>query len=126
MRILLPLLKQDIVNDQLISKEEEVEFDLDTSVYSEERWEQNFPAQAAHEGLFQYIDRIHKADSSSERVKVASMLKAVFCFLEADQVRSYKEFLKMFNLATPEYTTKLVDKLISAFRLVLGASAVKN
>lgn len=125
MRIELPILHQEIAGDKLVSVEKSVQFDLDTSVYSEERWEQNFPAMAAHEGLFQYIERVQK-NSLTERVKVAAMLKAIFCFLESDEIGSYKSFAQMFNLANSEYTEKLISALIAAFKLVLGSSSVKN
>lgn len=125
MRIELPILHQEIAGEELISKETTVQFDLDTSVYSEERWEQNFPNMAAHEGLFQYIERVQK-NSLTERVKVAAMLKAIFCFLESDEIRSYKSFAQMFNLANSEYTEKLISALITAFKLVLRSSSVKN
>lgn len=125
MRIELPLLTQKIVEDQLVSQERIVSFDLDTSVYSEERWEQNFPALAEKEGLFQYIERVHQ-NSLTEKVRVIAMLKAIFCFIESSDVPTYKEFAKMFNLATPEYTERLINSLLKAFRLVLGSSSVKN
>lgn len=125
MKIELPLLKQEMVGDQVVSTESMATFDLDTSVYSEERWEQNFPNMAAHEGLFQYIERVHK-DALTDKVKVISMLKAIFCFVESNEIRSYKEFAKMFNLATPDYTKRLIERLHLAFKLVLGSSSVKN
>ena len=125
MRIELPVLDQKIVNGELISNERNAIFNIDTSVYSEERWEQNFPALASREGLFQYVERIQK-DSVTERVKVASMLKAVYCFIESDEIPTYKAFAQMFNLATPEYTTRMINALHSAFELILNGSSVKN
>lgn len=125
MKVEIPMLKQELKDGEVINKETTVLFDLDTSVYSEERWEQNFPKMAEHEGLFQYIERVQK-NSLTDRVKVASMLKAIFCFIESESVTSYKEFAKMFNLATPDYTSRLIDSLKNAFKLVLGGSSVKN
>ena len=125
MKISLPLLKQELVEDQIISEEIQISFDIDTSVYSEERWEQNFPELASREGLFQYIERIDR-DSISARVKVASMLKAIFCFIESTEVKTYKEFAQMFNLAAPDYTERLINKLRFAFNLILNGSSVKN
>ena len=125
MKINLPLLKQEMVGDQVVCNEYMASFEVDTSVYSEERWEQNFPALAAHEGLFQYIERVQQ-NAVTERVKVASMLKAIFCFIESEQIRSYKEFAQMFNLAAPDYTEKLIRMLTTAFKSILGSSSVKN
>ena len=125
MKIELPVLDQKIVNGKLISNERTAIFNIDTSVYSEERWEQNFPALASREGLFQYVERIQK-DSVTERVKVASMLKAIYCFIESDEIPTYKAFAQMFNLATPEYTTRMINALHSAFEIILNGSSVKN
>lgn len=125
MRIELPVLNQKIVNGELISNERNAVFNIDTSVYSEERWEQNFPALASREGLFQYVERIQK-ESVTERVKVASMLKAIYCFIESDEIPTYKDFAQMINLATPEYTTRMINALHSAFELILNGSSVKN
>ena len=126
MKITLPILSQTIQGDQVISTETEQEFELDTSVYSEERWEQHFPIQAAKEGLYQYIERIHTAATTSERVRVASMLKAIYCFIESSRIPTYKDFAMLFNLAAPDYTEKLIRKLHNAFKLVLNGSSVKN
>lgn len=125
MRITLPILEQSFDNGNLLTVERKAVFNIDTSVYSEERWEQNFPALAAKEGLFQYVERI-QGEASTERVKVACMLKAVYCFIESDEVPTYKSFAQMFNLATPEYTTRMITTLHSAFEAILNSSSVKN
>lgn len=125
MRIELPTLKQEMVGEEVITTESTAVFDLDTSVYSEERWEQNFPRLAEHYGLFQYIEKVQK-ESETNKVRVIAMLKAVYCFIESNTVPTYKDFAKMFNLAVPEYTDKLINKLKTAFKLVLGGSSVKN
>lgn len=125
MKIKLPLLKQSLAGESLVSEETQVLFDIDTSVYSEERWEQNFPALAAKESLFQYIERIQEG-SLTQRVHIACMLKAIYCFIESDSVSSYKEFAQMFNLAAPEYTERLISKLREAFEAILNGSSVKN
>lgn len=125
MKIKIPLLNQQLINGQVVSTETEAIFDLDTSVYSEERWEMNFPVLAAKEGLFQYIERIN-ANSLTARVQVACMLKAIYCFIESDTVPSYKDFAQMFNLAAPDYTERLIDTLTKAFKAILNGSAVKN
>lgn len=125
MKITLPILNQTLTDEEIVSSVSEAVFEIDTSVYSEERWEQNFPTLAAHEGLFQYIERINK-DAVTERVRVISMLKAVFCFIESEEVSTYKQFAQMFNLSNVEYTDNLILKLKSAFNLILNGSSVKN
>lgn len=125
MKIELPILKQKIENDEIVSEERSAVFDIDTSVYSEERWEQNFPALAEKESLFQYIARV-KENALTDRVKVACMLKAIYCFIESKETPTYKSFAQMFNLATPEYTDRIIQCLKNAFTLILNGSSVKN
>lgn len=125
MTLKLPILEQSLTDGEVVSSEREAMFSIDTSVYSEERWEQHFPELAKKEGLFQYVERIQK-ETATERVKVACMLKAVYCFIESDDVPTYKSFAQMINLATPEYTTRMIKILHSAFNAILGGSSVKN
>lgn len=125
MIIKLPILRQSLSEGTLLSEEYNAVFNIDTSVYSEERWEQHFPELAKKEGLFQYIEKIQK-ESVTERVKVACMLKAIYCFIESDEIPTYKSFAQMINLATPEYTTRMIKTLHDAFDAILNSSSVKN
>lgn len=122
----IPVLKQELVNGKVVSTEENTVFDVDTSVYSEERWEQNFPMLAQKEGLFQYIDHVQKNTEVAENVRVAAMLKAVYCFLEAKEIPTYKSFAQMFKLSDPEYTERLIKRLTEVFKQILGGSSTKN
>lgn len=125
MKIKLPIIKKRFIEGNITIEESSIDLDLDTSVYSEERWEQNFPLQAQHEGLFQYVERI-QAGAVNDRVKVACMLKAIYCFIESEDLPNYKSFAMLFDLATPEYTERLVQCLKNAFNAVLSSSSVKN
>lgn len=125
MLIKLPILQQSFEDGTLLSVEHLETFNIDTSVYSEERWEQHFPELAKNESLFQYVERIQK-DSITERVKVICMLKAIYCFIESDSIPTYKSFAQMINLATSEYTTRMLKALREAFDAILNSSSVKN
>lgn len=126
MKVEIPILHQSFDGDKIIQEEKEEFFDIDTSVYSEERWEQHFPVQAQHESLFEYIEKVRNAKNVSDRVRVCSMLKAVYCFIESDTVPTYKQFAQLFVLSNPEYTERLINRLISVFKAVSESSAVKN
>lgn len=125
MKVTIPVLEQAFTEEGVVNCEKDVAFEVDTSVYSEERWEQHFPNLAKKEGLFQYIERIQEG-ASSDRVLVASMLKAIYCFIESESVPTYKSFAQLFNLAVPDYTEKLISRLKSVFSMVLNGSSVKN
>lgn len=125
MRIELPILDQKMENGVLLTDERTAVFDIDTSVYSEERWEKNFPALAEKEGLFQYIERVQQ-HSVTDRVRVSCMLKAIYCFIESAEIPTYKQFAQMISLSNPEYTTRLLEGLKTAFNTILNGSSVKN
>lgn len=125
MKIELPILEQKIEDGVVVSRERPALFDIDTSVYSEERWEQNFPLLAAKESLFAYIERIQE-NSITDRVRVSCMLKAIYCFMESPEIPTYKHFAQMISLSTPEYTTRMLESLKAAFNAILNGSSVKN
>lgn len=125
MKIELPILDQKMENGEIVTSERLAIFDIDTSVYSEERWEQNFPALAANEGLFQYIERVQE-NAVTDRVRVSCMLKAIYCFIESAEVPTYKQFAQMISLSTPEYTVRMLESLKAAFNAILNGSSVKN
>lgn len=126
MIVKLPVLKQSIQEDHLIENETEEIFEIDTSVYSEERWEQNFPSLAQKESLFEYIERVKDTKNVSDRVRVSAMLKAVYCFIESNAASTFKQFAQLFVLSNPEYTQRLINKLISIFTTISNGSTVKN
>ena len=125
MRLELPLLHQELRDDEVVSIRSSTIFEIDTSVYAEERWEKNFPDLAKKESLFQYIDRV-KNESITDRVRLTAMLKAIYCFIESDAVPTYKDFAKLFSLSDSKYTEELINKLITAFKAICGSSSVKN
>lgn len=125
MRIDLPIIRKSIVNDEIHIEQGSITLDIDTSVYSEERWERHFPSLAEKEGLFQYIERI-QAGAVTDRVKIACMLKAIYCFVESSDLPDYKSFAMLFDLAVPEYTEKLITCLKGSFEKILGGSSTKN
>lgn len=125
MKIELPILDQKMENGEIVTSERLAIFDIDTSVYSEERWEQNFPALAANEGLFQYIERVQE-NAVTDRVRVSCMLKAIYCFIESAEVPTYKQFAQMISLSTPEYTVRMLESLKAAFKAILNGSSTKN
>lgn len=125
MRIDLPIIHKAIVNDEVHIEQGSISLDIDTSVYSEERWEQHFPSLAEKEGLFQYIERI-QSGAVTDRVKVACMLKAIYCFVESSDLPDYRSFAMLFDLAVPEYTEKLITCLKGSFEKIIGGSATKN
>ena len=79
----LPVQEKEI-NEQnkLVKTERQIDVEIDTSLFAEERWEQNFPHNAKNETLFAYVERIRKAGLMESKAHILSNLKALYCFLE--------------------------------------------
>ena len=116
----LPVQEKEI-NEQnkLVKTERQIDVEIDTSLFAEERWEQNFPHNAKNETLFAYVERIRKAGLMESKAHILSNLKALYCFLESKELPDFKSFLKLFDLADAEYLTRLVDKIKFVFEIAL-------
>ncbi|MCI8911080.1 MAG: hypothetical protein HFE31_00050 [Clostridia bacterium] len=116
--------KLDSENNLKIIKED-ITVDIDTSIFAEQRWETNFPANATRETLFAYIERIDK-EKLIDTAHILTNLKALFCFLESDAISDFKSFCQLFDLADEEYLKQLIDKIKYVFNIVLNSSAAKS
>ncbi|MCX4363659.1 MAG: hypothetical protein OSJ74_09815 [Clostridia bacterium] len=112
--------KLDSENNLKIIKED-ITVDIDTSIFAEQRWETNFPANATRETLFAYIERIDK-EKLIDTAHILTNLKALFCFLEADAISDFKSFCQLFDLADEEYLKQLIDKIKYVVNIVLNSS----
>jgi hypothetical protein len=117
----LPVIEQKIEEGKLIETKTKLKAYIDTSIYSQTRWEINFPKEAEKEGLFDYIERI-KEYKQVDIAKTISLLKAIYCFMEID--KSFKDFLKLFNVS--DNTLPLINALKDTFEIILNSSAEKN
>lgn len=116
----LPVQEKEI-NEQnkLVTTKRQIDVEIDTSLFAEERWEQNFPHNAKNETLFAYVERIRKVGLMESKAHILSNLKALYCFLESKELPDFKSFLKLFDLADAEYLTRLVDKIKFVFEIAL-------
>ena len=123
MKIKLPIQTKELVRGQIVKKESEREFDLDTSLASEIRWEARFPEQAQNEDLFSYTQRLQKNEGLSAPI-ILSKMKAVYCWFDTDL--SFIDFVKMFDLADAKYTEHLTRRIQEVWEAIQGESAEKN
>ena len=118
----IPVQDKEInAENKLVVAEREIEVKIDTSLFAEERWEQNFPHNAKNETLFAYVERIQNAGVVGG-ANIVSNLKALYCFMESDAIPDFKSFLQMFDLADAEYLTRLVDKIKFVFEIALSTA----
>ena len=124
MKIKLPIQTKEIVNGELLKKQSEKVFDLDTSLASQIRFETKFPELAQREDLEGYSKRICKVEELSVAV-IISKMKMLYCWFDTDLC--FIDFLKLFDLTDTDYTVnKLTKSIKAAFELIFDGSAEKN
>lgn len=124
MKIKLPIQTKEIVNGELVKKQTEKVFELDTSLASQIRFETKFPDLAQREDLDGYSKRICKVEELSVAV-IISKMKMLYCWFDTDLC--FIDFLKLFDLTDTDYTVNKLTKAIKeAFELIFNASAEKN
>lgn len=121
----LPTLEKSIgADDKLVVKEGEIKCAIDTSLMAEERWEQNFKHNAEKETLFAYIERVQNAGLAESPAHVLSNLKALYCFIESDDLPDWKAFVRLFDLASGDYLKRLCAQIKRVFEIALSAATV--
>lgn len=116
---------QKIVDGKVVSEHKKIDVEIDTSLYSELRWEQNFSANAQREGLFDYITRISAAKMEKPSAAVIiSELKAIYCL--GDFHMNFGDFLRLFNVADVAETEKLTKQIVDIFEAVNKSAIEKN
>ncbi len=120
----LPIIDKQIDenNNKILTNCRDIEVNIDTSLFAEERWEANFPLNAKKETLFAYIERVKTAGLIESKAQILSNLKALYCFMEGKDIADFKSFCQLFDLADENYLNKLIDKIKFIFNLVLSNS----
>lgn len=114
----------DTANNSIVIEERDITVAVDTSIFAEERWETNFPHNALKETLFAYIERVKKSGNIESPAHILSNLKALYCFIESDEIADFKTFCQLFDLADADRLKILVSQIKYVFDLVLSSSAV--
>lgn len=123
MKITLPIQTKEYTDSGIKITASEKEFDLDTSLASEIRWEAKFPEQAEKADLFSYTQRIQENKSLTAPVLLSKM-KSIYCWFDTDV--SFIDFVKMFDLSDKNYTDKLTAKITKVWETIQEGSAEKN
>ncbi len=118
----MPIYEQKEVKGKLITTEKTIEVVIDTFVFSEQRWEDNFPKQAEKETLTSYIARILKTKNKNSIAYVLSGLKALYCLIKSSSFPDFESFASNFNLADEKSLNKAVNRLQYIFNLALNSS----
>ena len=116
----------DEATNSLVVKEKDIVVMIDTSLFAEERWEANFPHNAKNETLFAYIERVKNAGLIESKAHILSNLKALYCFMEGDEISDFKSFCQLFDLADVARVGKLVGQIKHVFNLALNSSTVSE
>ena len=123
MKIKLPVQTKEVVKGELVKKQSDKVFEIDTSLASQIRFETKFPKLAEREDLFGYSKRICEVKEISAPV-IISKMKMLYCWFDTEL--EFIDFLKLFDLSDKEYVEKLTDGIKVAFELIFAGSAEKN
>ena len=123
MKIKLPVQTKEVVKGELVKKQSDKVFEIDTSLASQIRFETKFPKLAEREDLFGYSKRICEVEEISAPV-IISKMKMLYCWFDTEL--EFIDFLKLFDLSDKEYVEKLTDGIKVAFELIFAGSAEKN
>lgn len=121
----LPTLQQQLIDGRIQSTEGQIKIYVDESIFSEQRWEQNFPQQAEKEDLQSYCSRVVKiAEKDCNLAVVTSMLKGLYCYIETEL--NFKQFLQLFSMNDLDYLERLITTIVDVFNSIFGGSVEKN
>lgn len=115
----------DDKSKSLVTTDKEIVVEIDTSLFAEQRWEANFPHNAKSETLFAYIERM-RDEGKIDAAHVLSHLKALYCFLEGDDIADFKSFCQLFNTIDSNRLARLVEKIKDVFEIILNSSAASS
>ena len=110
---------------KLVTVDKEIVATIDTSLFAEQRWEANFPHNAKNETLFAYIERM-RDEGKIDTVHVLSHLKALYCFLEGDDIADFKSFCQLFNTVDGKRLAQLVEKIKVVFEIILDSATTDS
>ncbi|MDR1093446.1 MAG: hypothetical protein LBL66_04785 [Clostridiales bacterium] len=128
MKIKIPYNRREITDGKLINNYGEITAELDLSINAERKWEAHFPALAEKETVFAYVERIQNAAQTPQNTAavVISSIKALYCFLNSDDLESFDKFAGLFDLSDAETIRRQVKTLETALRLVESGSAASS
>lgn len=115
----------DEKSKKLVIEDKEIDITIDTSLFAEERWEANFPHNAKNETLFAYIERL-KTDGTLDPAHVMSHLKALYCFLEGDDITDFKSFCQLFAITDTKRLARLVEKIKEVFEIIIDSATTDS
>ena len=117
--------KVDDGKGNIVTTAREIDVAVDTSIFAEQRWEANFPAQAKNETLFAYIERVQE-NKLVGKAHILSNLKAIFCFLESDEIADFKSFCQLFAITDTKRLARLVEKIKGVFEIIIDSATTDS
>lgn len=123
MKIKLPTQTKEIINGELVKKQSEKIFEIDTSLASQIRFETKFPNLAEREDLFNYSKRICAIEELTAPL-IISKMKMLYCWFDTEI--GFVDFLKLFDLTDLEFIEKITKSMKEAFELIFETSSEKN
>lgn len=129
MQIKLPYNKRELNSEgQIIDHPGEITAEINVTLLAEERWEAHFPALAAKETIFAFVERIKntKETAANRHALILSAVKALYCFLQSAELPDFNSFAALFDLSDEATTQKQMNILNIAFGIATKGSAASQ
>jgi len=123
MNFKFPIVHKEIMDGKVKKEKTYIDFNVDTSLASQIRYEKKFPDLAKREDLLNYSIRIASIKELSSS-KILSWLKLLYCWIETDM--EFIDFVKLFDFTDSIYVKELTKTIEKAFNIILDDSAEKN
>lgn len=112
---------------QVISQRKDIDVLIDTSIFSQQRWEAHFPLLAEKETLQAHLERVKKINAKGLDIpKIISILKVLFCFIDSNEFSTFEDFSKAFSIPNTNDLEILINKIKDIFEAIVNSSAVKS
>lgn len=122
----LPVIERtyDEEKEKIVTVKKDIPVTINTSVFAEMRWEQQFPHNAEKETLQAYVARLLKEKKERDVAWIVSALKAIYCLIEGEDIQTFKAFCSLFDMADSDHLANLADKIRKVFNIAITGSAV--
>ena len=103
------------------SKREEMTVSIDTSFLAHLKWEEQFQSTLGI-SLAEYVERVKVwiKDQEMAKANFLGMLKLLYCYVNSDNLPTFKEFIKLFE---PEIAEEIIKKIATVLDEITKTAA---
>ncbi|MDA3781214.1 MAG: hypothetical protein PF487_13460 [Bacteroidales bacterium] len=123
MKINIPTMTMEMVDDKVKKIRGEIEVDIDTSFAAHLKWDEHFKDEMKID-LTTFTERLKPIllNETKAKKEIMTLLKLLYCYIDSPKLPTFKSFVKIFE---PEIADEILGKIGSVLEQV-GRTASKN